>query len=222
MNETELRSKILSYEGISYSQLKQDIFVLHSTGFKRNGFFVEFGACDGLYLSNTLLLENQYQWCGILSEPLKSFQQKLKENRSCIIDNRAVYKESNIKIEFRELAEHKDLSGIVETFVNDNHTKKRNSPTNENYIVDTISLNSLLSVHNAPAYIDFISIDTEGSEFEILSAFNFDAYKVKIFTIEHNYIDDKRNKIYDLLTSKNYKRILTDLSEWDDWYILEN
>jgi FkbM family methyltransferase len=222
MREEELRSKILSYKGSSYSQLKQDIFVLCSTEFKKNGFFVEFGACDGLFLSNTLLLENEYNWSGILSEPLRSFQQKLKENRNCVIDNRAVYKESNIKIEFRELSNHKDLSGIVETFVNDNHTKKRNNPTNENYIVDTISLNDLLNFHNAPTYIDFISIDTEGSEFEILSNFNFNTYKVKIFTIEHNYINDKRNKIYNLLTSKNYKRILTDISEWDDWYILED
>jgi FkbM family methyltransferase len=222
MNEEELKTKILSYTGLSNSQLKQDIFVLYCTEFKRKGFFVEFGACDGLYLSNTLLLEKEYDWQGILSEPLRSFHEKLKENRNCIIDNRAVYKESNLKTEFRELSDHKDLSGIVETFSNDNHTKKRNHPTNENYIVNTISLNDLLKTHNAPIDIDFISIDTEGSEFEILAAFDLDAYKVKIFTIEHNYIEDKRNKIYNLLISKNYKRILTDISEWDDWYILKD
>jgi FkbM family methyltransferase len=222
MKENKLKSNILSYNKNFSSQLRQDVFVLYQSNFKQNGYFVEFGACDGLYLSNTALLEKEYKWKGILSEPLRSFQQKLRENRNCYIDNRAVYKESNLKVEFRELANNKDLSGIVETFVNDNHTKKRNNPANENYLVETVSLTDLLDYYNAPTDIDFVSVDTEWSEFEILSAFNFDRYKVKIFTVEHNYIDDKRNKIYNLLTTKNYERILTDISEWDDWYILRD
>ena len=222
MKENKLKSNILSYNKNFSSQLRQDVFVLYQSNFKQNGYFVEFGACDGLHLSNTVLLEKEYNWKGILSEPVKCFQQDLRTNRNCIIDNRAVYNKSGIQIEFRELSDHKDLSGIVETFLNDNHVKKRNNPLNDNYLVETVSLTDLLDYYNAPTDIDFISVDTEGSEFEILSAFNFDRYKVKIFTVEHNYIDDKRNKIYNLLTTKNYERILTDISEWDDWYILRD
>jgi len=221
MNLKDLEAKILQYRGEYYSQLKQDIFVLNFKDFKNSGYFVEIGAHDGIYLSNTLLLERKYSWKGILSEPVKSFQTKLKENRNCLIDNRAVYKESNLKVEFKELVDDKALSGIVHTFLKDNHTKKRNKSLNENYFVDTISLVDLLDFYQAPDVIDYISIDTEGSEFDILSTFNFDKYAVNIFTIEHNYIEEKRNKIYELLTSKNYKRILTDISQWDDWYILD-
>jgi FkbM family methyltransferase len=221
MKENKLKSNILSYNKNFSSQLRQDVFVLYQSNFKQNGYFVEFGACDGLYLSNTVLLEKEYNWKGILSEPVKCFQQDLRTNRNCIIDNRAVYNKSGIQIEFRELSDHKDLSGIVETFLNDNHVKKRNNPLNDNYLVETISLTDLLDYYNAPTDIDFVSVDTEGSEFEILSAFNFDRYKVKIFTVEHNFIEDKRNKIYDLMISKKYKRVLTDISEWDDWYVLQ-
>jgi FkbM family methyltransferase len=221
MKENKLKSNILSYNKNFSSQLRQDVFVLYQSNFKQNGYFVEFGACDGLHLSNTVLLEKEYNWKGILSEPVKCFQQDLRTNRNCIIDNRAVYNKSGIQIEFRELSDHKDLSGIVETFLNDNHVKKRNNPLNDNYLVETVSLTDLLDYYNAPTDIDFISVDTEGSEFEILSAFNFDRYKVKIFTVEHNFIEDKRNKIYDLMISKKYKRVLTDISEWDDWYVLQ-
>jgi len=222
MKENKLKSNILSYNKNFSSQLRQDVFVLYQSNFKRDGYFVEFGACNGLHLSNTALLEKEYNWKGILSEPVKCFQQDLRKNRNCFIDSRAVFNESGTQIEFRELSDYKDLSGIVETFLNDNHVKKRNNPLNDNYFVETVSLNDLLDYYNAPIDIDFVSIDTEGSEFEILSAFNFDKYKVKIFTIEHNFIEDKRNKIYDLMISKKYKRILTDISEWDDWYILED
>jgi FkbM family methyltransferase len=221
MKENKLKSNILSYNKNFSSQLRQDVFVLYQSNFKRDGYFVEFGACNGLHLSNTALLEKEYNWKGILSEPVKCFQQDLRTNRNCIIDNRAVYNKSGIQIEFRELSDHKDLSGIVETFLNDNHVKKRNNPLNDNYLVETVSLTDLLDYYNAPTDIDFISVDTEGSEFEILSAFNFDRYKVKIFTVEHNFIEDKRNKIYDLMISKKYKRVLTDISEWDDWYVLQ-
>ena len=53
----------------SKSQYKQDIFVLSELGFKRNGFFVEFGATDGLDLSNTYLLEKQLAGMGYLQNP---------------------------------------------------------------------------------------------------------------------------------------------------------
>ena len=69
--------------------------------------------------------------------------------------------------------------------------------------------------------MDYISIDTEGNEYEILKNFNFKKYQVKIFTVEHNFDAEKREKIKDLLTSNGYKNIYRYLSYMDDWYILE-
>jgi FkbM family methyltransferase len=216
--EHEIKEKLCTSEIQSNSQLNQDLFVLILKNFKTNGIFVEFGICDGIFLSNSFILEKKYNWSGVVCEPLKSFQTKLSQNRNCFIDHRAVYSSSNLTVEFREISGNEELSGICSSFLEDNHEITRN----ENYIsynVETISLTDLLDDYNIPVSIDFISIDTEGSEFDILSNFNFDKYDVDIFTVEHNYIHSKREEIKNLMEKNHYTRILTDISQWDDWYV---
>ena len=66
----------------SKSQLRQDLFVLGVTNFKQNGFFCEFGATNGVDLSNTYLLEKEFNWSGILAEPAKIWHSDLQRNRS--------------------------------------------------------------------------------------------------------------------------------------------
>ena len=97
------------------------------------------------------------------------------------------------------------------------------SPLRENgkrYHVETISLNELLDSHKAPLTIDYLSIDTEGSEFDILKKLNFSKYRFKVITCEHNY-SPNREKIYDLLKGNGYERKFKDFSKFDDWYILK-
>ena len=89
------------------------------------------------------------------------------------------------------------------------------------YGVPTISLGDLLAEHNAPDQIDYLSVDTEGSEFYILSALDFSKYQFKVITVEHNYTDT-REKVYELLTKNGYIRILEGFSQWDDWYVAKN
>jgi FkbM family methyltransferase len=205
----------LKYLGKSKSQLKQDLFALSQLNFKRDGFFVEFGATNGLELSNTFLMESEFNWSGILAEPARCWHAELKLNRNCNIDTNCVWKESNTTIKFNE-ANSADLSTIYKYKDSDSH---RDSRKNANvYDVKTISLNELLNKYNAPSEIDYLSIDTEGSEFDILNNFDFSKYKFKVITCEHNYTD-MRLKIFDLLTKHGYTRVYENLSLFDDWYI---
>ena len=48
----------------------------------------------------------------------------------------------------------------------------------------SMTLESLLDKHNAPNIIDYISLDTEGSEYEILKNFPFNKYTIMAFSIE--------------------------------------
>ncbi len=206
---------ILSNVQRSYSQIGQDLFVLLVTNQKRNGFFVEFGATDGKLLSNTYLLEDSYNWQGIVAEPAKIWHQALLVNRNCSIDTRCVHDSTGSTVTFRE-TEVPELSVIDSLKDLDQHSQDREEA--KTYPVETVTLLSLLDHHGAPSTIDYLSIDTEGSEFEILQNFDFSKYQFNALTIEHNHTP-QRQKIFELLTSNGYIRVLENVSNWDDWYI---
>jgi FkbM family methyltransferase len=199
----------------SKAQLRQDIFVLAELGQKRHGYFVEFGATNGVDLSNTWLLEKEYGWTGILSEPAVVWQNALRENRSCIVDTRCVWTSSDRVADFSQ-TEVPELSTLQQYEASDMHRDHRKNATH--YGVQTVTLLDLLETNGAPRDIDYLSIDTEGSEFEILNGFDFDRFHFSVITCEHNYTP-MRQKIHDLLTSKGYRRKFEHLSCWDDWYV---
>ena len=72
----------------SKSQIRQDLFVLNELDFKKNGFFIEFGAANGLNNSNTFILENKFGWDGLLAEPAKIYHDNLANNRKCQIEKK--------------------------------------------------------------------------------------------------------------------------------------
>ena len=84
------------------SQLGQEIFALIQNDFKRDGYFIEFGATDGLELSNTHLLEKEFGWTGILAEPAKTWHEDLYKNRSCNIETQCVWSRSGETLSFHE------------------------------------------------------------------------------------------------------------------------
>ena len=206
---------LLKFYSHSKSQLRQDLFVLSRLGFKKNGYFVEFGATNGIELSNTHLMEKEFNWTGILAEPARCWHKDLNKNRNCIIETDCVWKRSNLKLGFNEVAAA-ELSTIKNYCDTDFHKTARME--GKIYEVNTISLNDLLKKYNAPKQIDYLSIDTEGSEYDILSHFDFSQYNFQIITCEHNYTP-MREKIYSLLTQNGYQRILEKFSLFDDWYI---
>ena len=205
------RNRCLELLDNSKSQLRQDIFGLAQVDFKLNGFFVEFGATDGIELNNSWLMENEFGWQGILAEPARGWHDDLRSNRKCTIDTRCVWRESGSQIGFTE-APRGENSGIS-SFVKPSRKLRGTS-----YSVDTVSLNDLLETYQAPSLIDYISIDTEGSEFDILNSLDFDKWTFRTLTVEHNFAA-QRDNIYQLLTSNGYARVNTEVSSFDDWYV---
>jgi FkbM family methyltransferase len=203
----------------SRSQLRQDLFVISETEHKvknRGGYFVEFGATNGIDLSNTYLLETEFSWTGILAEPARVWEKQLKANRpNASIETLCVWKDSNSSLIFNE-TDAPELSAIDSFSDKDVHRKTRLA--SNKYKVQTISLNDLLIKHRAPKHIDYLSIDTEGSEYEILKAFNFNEFSFRIITVEHNYTP-QREMIFALLAGHGYKRKYENISEFDDWYV---
>lgn len=211
----ENRELMLTLLSKSTSQLRQDLFVLSEAKYKIGGYYVEFGATNGIDLSNTYLLETEFSWRGILAEPAKVWKKKLHENRpNASIETLCVWKDSNSSLTFNE-TDAPELSTIDIFSDEDEHKNARR--IGKKYEVQTISLHDLLKKHQAPKYIDYLSIDTEGSEFEILNAFDFEKYSFGIITVEHNNTP-QREMIFALLTSNGYKRKYESISYFDDWY----
>lgn len=196
------------------SQLGQDLVALLHSGAKRGGFFVEFGATDGISLSNTLLLEKKFGWTGILAEPARCWHAALKENRTAVIDTDCVWSSTGSMLQFN-MPSAGELSTIASFSDCDSHGHERQR--GETFDVRTVSLVDLLDRHHAPKHIDYLSIDTEGSEFAILNAFDFNRYRFGLITCEHNYTPE-RQKLHSLLSAHGYTRKFTTLSKWDDWY----
>lgn len=84
----------------SKSQLRQDIFALFVLNFKKNSFFIEIGAADSVYCSNTHIMEKYLSWNGILVEPLDIYNEKLLYNRNVTIDNSIMWSEDNVNKKF--------------------------------------------------------------------------------------------------------------------------
>jgi FkbM family methyltransferase len=224
---TEQRIAIGRHIPFSKSQLAQDLFVISELCSRpTSNFFVEFGATDGIALSNTFLLENQLGWNGILAEPASFWRDKLAGNRKCIIDYRCVSGESGKNVEFMEVLDDEtklaspELSSLAEYAFSGDWASQTRLSNSIKYTVETVSLNDLLLEHNAPQSIDYLSVDTEGSELEILENFDFKQYRVQIITVEHNYREPFRQRIFDLLTANGYARKHERVSMFDDWYVL--
>jgi FkbM family methyltransferase len=200
---------------LSRAQIQQDLLVLYALSGKDSGYFVEFGATDGILRSNTYLLEKNHNWSGILAEPGRNWLTALKSNRSAHITNLCVSDSDDQEIEFFE-STNPEYSTIAKFRDGDYHIKAREF--GQTYSVKSITLRGLLRKFNAPQYIDYISIDTEGSEYEILSSFSFNEYSFGVITVEHNF-NSNRSSIHSLLLEEGYIRVLESVSEYDDWYI---
>jgi len=209
------RAQFIDCLPLSKSQLLQDLFVLSELDFKRNGYFVEFGATNGISLSNSYLLETEFDWKGIVAEPARQWHEALKDNRSVHVETRCIWHSSGEQLIFNEAV--KAEFSTIESFTHHDHQGQLRVD-GKKYSVETVSLLDVLDAYGAPETIDYLSIDTEGSEFQILSAFDFSRYRFRVITCEHNFTS-MREQLFELLSGHGYVRKHQQISKFDDWYV---
>jgi FkbM family methyltransferase len=192
-----------------YSQFQQDEWLYnHFYKNKIDGVFLEIGADDGIDKSNTKFFED-LGWSGLCIEPSPNRFSKLVNNRKCICENIAIFDKKG-EIDFLDISGWgKGLSGIVESY-DEQHVRRiaweLENPENKGHNtikVNTDTLNNILEKYEI-YNIDFCTIDTEGSEYEILKDFDFDRFNIDIIIVENNY---GSNNVKDLLESKGYEHI---------------
>ena len=226
-NEKILLSFINYFKNLKkqhYAQIFQDVFASFVVQNNFEKTFLEFGATDGISLSNTFLLEKELGWSGMLAEPDIKWFKSLKKNRpESKIITKCIWKKSDEKLNFFSSSQGA-LSTLEEFKYSDFESMPANSKdrnkSGKNIPVETISLNDVINEYFNGLSPSYISVDTEGSEFEILKAFNFSKFRPCVFTVEHNFTKFE-SMIDELMSKNNYIRIFNKLTSFDAWYVSE-
>lgn len=178
------------------------------------GFFVELGANDGVSLSNTYAMEKTLGWNGICIEAIPDKYEQLKKNRSCICVSSLVDEVDDIEktliVPSYSIYRYGDLLSYIEGDRDGDMKKNQNDVS---MTLKTKSLTTILTENNAPKLMEFLSLDTEGSELRILKGLDFTRYNFKLICVEFNH---SRTEINQLLLSKGYTHIGE--SSIDDFY----
>lgn len=188
---------------------------------KKNGFFIEAGAADGKKNSCTYTLERYFGWKGILVEPGYGFK-RLKKNRPKSIIINKILSSKKSEQDFILLPKSPLSSCTKKSF--DNHRNKivhahkgnRKFPAIK-VKKDTINFKQLLKTHNCPNEIDYLALDIEGSEYDVMKEFPFDKYKIKCISVEGKECSF-------LLKSKGYKQVRNKYNKkapWENYFILK-
>lgn len=193
-----------------YSQCQQDK-ILNEQIFKnnKNGFYVDVGAHHPTRISNTCFYEKTLNWKGICIEPQEKFYKLLEKERDCILIKHGVY---NKKTTLEFCTAVNGLTGIVETY-EPRHLERIKRESKKDDLSDTFvrlevdTLESVFDKHNVKI-VDYMSLDVEGSEYEVLQGINYNKVKINIIDLEDNYPNsEKSKKINTFLVEKNFRYI---------------
>lgn len=182
----------------TYSMFGEDLIIKKFFFKKKKGFYVDIGCYHPIDGSNTYLLYKK-GWNGInvdlneLSINLFNIARQKDENINAAISNTA----KKVKIYFRKkinMLNTIDIKSAKVNFKNGFQTK----------LVKSISLNSILSESKFKnKKIDFLNLDVEGNELNVLKSFNFKKYRPRLICVEiHN---QKKNPVYKFLINKGYR-----------------
>lgn len=191
-----------------YSQYGQDKFVANLLNHKKCGYFVDIGANDGVTFSNSLYFEKKLGWSGLAIEPQSNIFQKLIQNRNCNFYNGCI-SDKNEFVEFLHIKSGPDmLSGVLNTY-DERHLKRIDETIKMGGGTKSIVKVSAKTLHNIckenmVSVIDFLSIDTEGGELDILKSIDFSILKIKVIAVENNYKDIR---FFKFMKSKGFKLI---------------
>jgi len=183
-----------------HGQLLQDEMVIKLLNFKRNGYFIDLAANEAVGLSNTYVLERDYDWTGLCIEPNPEYWYSLAF-RKCQTVGAMVGK--NQDEEVAVVFGKKHLAGIEFR-----GTKRKDQTTRR-----TANLERVFNLFKVPKKIDYLSLDVEGAELFIMEAFPFDKYQFSVLSIE--WVPDK---LKGLLLRNGYK-LVHHFRDWETLWV---
>jgi len=166
---------------------------------KNNGVYIDIGANDGVTWSNSLTFEINYGWKGICIEPHPIAFQKLINNRNSTNLNIAI-SDNNNELEFLSIEGHAEmLSGLVSKY-DPQHIQRIQRETQQHgdkvttLKIKCSKLTDILYEHNIQ-HVNYLSIDTEGSEISVIEGIDFTKNSFDLISLECNYDPEPLHKI---------------------------
>lgn len=195
----------MSATGKSFSQYGEDHLVWKFFGEKKTGYFVDVGANDGEDSSQSFFLEGN-GWNGILVEPQSDCCDRMRLNRprSQVFQVACGAPEQRGKAIFK-LARHasKLVAPATGSSAPEGHAE-----------VQVLTLNDILEQTSHPQ-IDFLSIDVEGLELQVLRGFDIQKYRPRLIIIEDNL--PNRLKVHWHIKRNGYR--LVKRTGCNNWYV---
>ena len=182
---------------------------------KRNGVYIELGALDGVLYSNTKFFEDMLGWTGILIEPHPFKFVSLQGNRPNNFLFNSLVSCHTEPLEFRYFVDfHAAVSGVENTlsqfhfdeFFENNQEYMKLLPQNKMFIQPQ-SLTEIIKQTNLQ-HIDFMSLDVEGHEYEVLKSWDF-SVPIDVILMETLGCQPEREQMCrELLLQNNYRFII--------------
>jgi len=193
------------------AQLNQDIFALIVNRFQP-GYFLEIGANDGYCLSNTVYLEEQFGWNGLLVEANPRYIESLSKRRVQSVI--AAIAEAEGEYEFLDAGLFGGIAHTIDTL----HQQRTRDA--RRISVPGLRLEQMLADHYAPNVIDFITVDVEGGEVEIVRQMcQMHNRRFRCGCIEHNYREADDLQIRSLLAEAGYRVVWENQTEHDLYFV---
>lgn len=197
-----------------YSQDGQDEFLCKLFKNKKDGFFLDIGAYDGIKFSNTYFMEKSLGWNGICVEPNPKVFEELSKNRNCICLNCCVSEEKG-KFEFLSISGYGVmLSGLL-NFLDPQHLQRIDDSIRQFggsktiIVLPSLRVETILEEHKI-IEVDYCNIDVEGGEMSVLRSIDFSKINIKVLTIENNYGSKEISRFLKRLGYKKIARLGAD------------
>ena len=186
----------------TYSLFGEDLAALKFFKNKKKGFYVDIGCYHPTHINNTYLLYKK-GWNGINIDVSQFSIDLFKFMRPDDLNYKCAVSETNKKVNLYYQKEHSQLTSInkltAKKFIKGRLKKK---------IINSYSLEEILSWSKYKDYeIDFLDVDVEGADLQVLKGLNFSKRKPKLICVEIHQKNFRKHKIYKFLIKKKYKLI---------------
>jgi hypothetical protein len=192
---------ILKNGGQFTSQLGQEAFVAVHTQDISKPFYVEIGAFHPKQYSNTFALRNFLDWDGLSLDPSP--------------ESLEFFSAAGLSHKFINLGVGVD-SATSNFLVDGAFSRTTKNPSVGSIEVQVIGIRELIERR---LLVDYVSLDIEGGELEIMKAFPWEISKPKVFTIEHNGDSEMKEELHRIMTSQGYRLALASISNFESWFV---